>query len=170
MNIEIDASPSFYFMPQPYKPVIDIPQTKPRANARTVNANNPVYEQRPVRKPVERKYVEHRPRVPKEVKNEIAVTEVESQVRPVQHVYTEEKVVEPVVEGKEEIKLEIPVTEHISVEVSPEYVAPKAVEASVPKNSEAVASKKPERVESFEEKPLEEKRFRIAVARRKLNF
>ncbi len=162
MNIEIDASPSFNCMPQPYKPSLEVPQTKPRANAAS-------YEQRSARKPVEKRYSErpNKPRVPKEVKTEIAVTEEEL---PVQPVYIEEKPVEILAEKPVEITVEAkpenPVVKQTHVSTQPEVVTPKYSEVVPP-------AKKQEKVEISEEKqekPLEEKKLRIAVARRKLNF
>ena len=155
MDIEIDASPSFYTMSKPYKPSIDVPQTKPqpqpqpRANVSTYEQRNT--EQRSVRKPVERKYSEHKPRVPKEVKTEIAITETEPTVQqPVQQIFIEEKPVERKVEAKPE--------------------NPVVNQSVVSTPYESFAPKKHERVERFEEKPVNDKKLRIAVARRKLNF
>lgn len=152
MDIEIDASPSFYTMSRPYKPSIDVPQTKPQPRS-----NSASYEQRSpepprsARKPVERKYSENKPRVAKEVKTEIAVTEIEPPVQqPVHPVFVEEKPVERKVEAK------------------PENPVVKQPVVSAPR--EPVAPKKQERVERFEEKPVDDKKLRIAVARRKLNF
>ncbi len=143
MNIEIDASPSYYCTPKPYTPTIEVPQTKPRIN-------NSSYEQRGVRNPVDNKYRENRARIHREIKTEIAVTDSEPQV---QTTYTEEKPVEK----KVEVKPENPVVKQ-------------PVASSSPVIPDVVAPKKPEKVERFEEKPVEDKKLRIAVARRKLNF
>ncbi len=143
MNIEIDASPSYYCTPKPYAPTIEVPQTKPRIN-------NSSYEQRGVRNPVDNKYRENRTRIHREIKTEIAVADSEPQI---QTTYTEEKPIEK------------------KVEVKPENsVVKQPVVSSSAVISEVVAPKKPEKVERFEEKPVEDKKLRIAVARRKLNF
>lgn len=167
MNIEIDASPSYYHMPQPYKPTLEVPQTKPRTHSVS-------YEQRPARKPIERKYSEPKSRVPKEVKPEIAVTEVEPEppVQPVQPVVEEKKVVEKPVEViPVEVKPEIAVVEQEPVLILPEeVVVQNDSEVVVPVYTEEVLPYKEEKEEGFEEKPLDVKKLRIAVARRKLNF
>ncbi len=143
MNIEIDASPSYYCTPKPYAPTIEVAQTKPRIN-------NSSYEQRGVRNPVDNKYRENRTRIHREIKTEIAVADSEPQI---QTTYTEEKPIEK------------------KVEVKPENsVVKQPVVSSSAVISEVVAPKKPEKVERFEEKPVEDKKLRIAVARRKLNF
>ena len=108
------------------------------------------YEQRGVRNPVDNKYRENRTRIHREIKTEIAVADSEPQI---QTTYTEEKPIEK------------------KVEVKPENsVVKQPVVSSSAVISEVVAPKKPEKVERFEEKPVEDKKLRIAVARRKLNF
>ncbi|MDE6867522.1 MAG: hypothetical protein K2J83_00055 [Clostridia bacterium] len=139
MNIEIDASPSCFYTAK-YKPTMEIPQTKPRANSAA-------FDRVGVRNPVDNKYRENRSGAYKEVKSEIALTEVEQTV---QTTITEEKTSEKkTVEKKTETKPEIPV---------------------VKQPVETVAPKKPEKAERIEAKPVDDKKLRIAVARRKLNF
>lgn len=174
MKIEIDASPSNYFEPQSFVAPIEIPRTQPQPQPQPVK---PV-ERKPLRKTYEPKYTESKITETK-IKEKVVEQKAPQKSFIAEPEVTEEKKdLELAVtnyDSAAEIIASIPELEELSVEE--ETVVPEETEAVINKepveqaNVETVTEVKKEEqnkeTPATSEEPVKRK-FRIAVARRKL--